>query len=114
MKRDEETDAEVTWEDQQMINEFGRLSGRRQELRADIKRLQVRCVHAVVFVSNVQLLHFYFICRETNIVEIRTRKNRNSLASLIANSCPFVCVRRNKRTMWTMHPLKLQSWMMMC
>jgi hypothetical protein len=33
---------EVTWEDQNRINRFGRLNGRLQEVKGDVERLEVR------------------------------------------------------------------------
>eukprot|EP00611_Tribonema_gayanum_P004644 TRINITY_DN13842_c0_g1_i1.p1 TRINITY_DN13842_c0_g1~~TRINITY_DN13842_c0_g1_i1.p1 ORF type:complete len:127 (-),score=48.65 TRINITY_DN13842_c0_g1_i1:40-420(-) len=40
LRREEEVDVEVRWEDQQQINEFGRLNTRLNELRGDTKALK--------------------------------------------------------------------------
>lgn len=41
LQPEEEVDADVTWEDQQNINTFGRLNNKLHELRAEQKQKQV-------------------------------------------------------------------------
>jgi hypothetical protein len=41
LKKEEETEVEVRWEDQKKINEFGRNNAKLDELRDDMKKIQV-------------------------------------------------------------------------
>jgi prefoldin subunit 4 len=42
LAKDEEVDADVTWEDQDNINSFGRLNQRLHEIRDEVKAKRVR------------------------------------------------------------------------
>jgi prefoldin subunit 4 len=43
LKKEDETEVEVRWEDQKKINEFGRNNAKLDELREDMKKIEVHC-----------------------------------------------------------------------
>ena len=60
--KDEENDAEVRREDQDKINEFGRLNARLHEVKSEAVKLKVRSIivydivmlcHVIIYVMNV-------------------------------------------------------------
>jgi hypothetical protein len=57
------TEAQVTWEDQQNINRFGRLNNRLHELDEEIKLAKVLCRHSPSLLSSFSLNCLLFHAR---------------------------------------------------
>lgn len=54
LSKEEESDAEVRREDQDRINEFGRLNARLHEVRDEVKKLKVSEECGILFISPIE------------------------------------------------------------